>query len=60
VFFGKLPKGKEIAVKVLSLFSHQGVDEFLNEVMLKYYHVIRFNLDPIQSKRESFYCACIS
>lgn len=34
VFFGKLQEGKEIAVKVLSLFSHQGVDEFLNEVDL--------------------------
>jgi hypothetical protein len=47
VFFGKLPDGKDIAVKVLSLFSHQGVQEFLNEVILRYYHVIRFNLDPI-------------
>lgn len=34
VFFGKLPDGKNIAVKVLSLFSHQGVEEFLNEVDL--------------------------
>jgi len=32
VFFGKLPDGKDIAVKVLSLFSQQGVQEFLNEV----------------------------
>jgi serine/threonine protein kinase len=34
VFFGKLPEGKEIAVKVLSLFSKQGAQEFLNEVDL--------------------------
>jgi serine/threonine protein kinase len=34
VFFGKLPDEKDIAVKVLSLFSHQGVQEFLNEVDL--------------------------
>jgi hypothetical protein len=34
VFFGKLPEGKEIAVKVLSLFSRQGVHEFMNEVIL--------------------------
>lgn len=34
VFFGKLPGGKEIAVKVLSLFSKQGIHEFQNEVDL--------------------------
>jgi hypothetical protein len=34
VFFGKLPEGKEIAVKVLSLSSKQGAQEFLNEVIL--------------------------
>eukprot|EP00253_Pinus_taeda_P028796 PITA_28796 len=34
VFFGKLPEGKVIAVKVLSLFSRQGIQEFLNEVDL--------------------------
>jgi hypothetical protein len=34
VFFGKLPEGNNIAVKVLSLFSTQGVDQFLNEVFL--------------------------
>eukprot|EP00253_Pinus_taeda_P030843 PITA_30843 len=34
VFFGKLPHGKLIAVKVLSLFSRQGIQEFLNEVDL--------------------------
>ena len=36
VFFGKLPEGKEIAVKVLSLFSKQGAQEFLNEVILRF------------------------
>eukprot|EP00253_Pinus_taeda_P010391 PITA_10391 len=34
VFFGELPEGKVIAVKVLSLFSRQGIQEFLNEVDL--------------------------
>jgi len=33
VFFGKLPEGQLIAVKVLSLFSRQGIKEFLNEVI---------------------------
>jgi hypothetical protein len=47
VFFGKLADEKDIAVKVLSVFSHQGVLEFLNEVLLRYYHVIWLNLDPI-------------
>lgn len=35
VFFGKLPEGKDIAVKVLSLFSTQSVQQFLNEVIAK-------------------------
>eukprot|EP00253_Pinus_taeda_P005299 PITA_05299 len=34
VFLGKLPQGKDIAVKVLAQFSQQGVNEFLNEVNL--------------------------
>jgi serine/threonine protein kinase len=34
VFFGQLPEGKDIAVKVLSLFSNHGVHQFLNEVNL--------------------------
>eukprot|EP00253_Pinus_taeda_P024054 PITA_24054 len=34
VFLGKLPNGKEIAVKVLSFFSRQGVHQFQNEVDL--------------------------
>lgn len=34
VFFGKLAEGNDIAVKVLSSFSQQGVKEFLNEVDL--------------------------
>ncbi|KAH9309980.1 hypothetical protein KI387_037891, partial [Taxus chinensis] len=33
VFWGELPGGNQIAVKVLSLFSKQGVAQFLNEVM---------------------------
>ena len=33
VFFGILPDGKEIAVKVLCLFSKQGVNQFENEVI---------------------------
>jgi hypothetical protein len=41
VFFGELPEGKVIAVKVLSLFSRQGIHEFLNEV------INEFNLYPI-------------
>jgi hypothetical protein len=47
VFLGKLPEGKYIAVKVLSQFSQQGVQEFLNEVILRYVfnHIIRFSLD---------------
>lgn len=36
VFLGKLFDEKVIAVKVLSLFSRQGFQEFLNEVILKY------------------------
>ena len=36
VFFGILPDGKAIAVKVLSLFSRQGIHEFLNEVIIIY------------------------
>jgi serine/threonine protein kinase len=34
VFLGKLPQGEDIAVKVLSQSSQQGVHEFLNEVDL--------------------------
>eukprot|EP00253_Pinus_taeda_P011125 PITA_11125 len=34
VFFGKLRDGNDIAVKVLSLFSNEGVQQFLNEVDL--------------------------
>jgi hypothetical protein len=37
VFLGKLPEGRAIAVKVLSLFSKQGAHEFLNEVNSRYY-----------------------
>jgi hypothetical protein len=48
VFFGKLPEGKEIAVKVLSLFSTQGVHQFLNEVILRFLnHVIFFHFDIV-------------
>eukprot|EP00253_Pinus_taeda_P021568 PITA_21568 len=34
VFLGELPRGRNIAVKVLSQFSQQGIQEFLNEVDL--------------------------
>jgi len=34
VFFGKLREGRDIAVKVLSLFSIEGVHQFQNEVDL--------------------------
>eukprot|EP01018_Ginkgo_biloba_P040774 Gb_37625 [translate_table: standard] len=34
VFFGKLEDGREVGVKVLSMFSKQGVREFLNELDL--------------------------
>ncbi|OAE32100.1 hypothetical protein AXG93_4202s1020 [Marchantia polymorpha subsp. ruderalis] len=34
VYYGKLPDGKEVAVKVRSSNSSQGADEFLNEVRL--------------------------
>ncbi|GLJ05676.1 hypothetical protein SUGI_0022850 [Cryptomeria japonica] len=34
VFLGKLEEGKQIAVKVLSVFSKHGIDQFLNEVHL--------------------------
>ncbi|KAH9326572.1 hypothetical protein KI387_006750, partial [Taxus chinensis] len=34
VFWGELPGGNQIAVKVLSLFSKQGVAQFLNEIEL--------------------------
>lgn len=44
VFLGKLPEGNLIAVKVLSLFSKQGIHEFLNEVNCRYYFVIWFTL----------------
>ena len=33
VFFGKLPEGRDIAVKVLSQFSRQGIHEFHTEVI---------------------------
>lgn len=32
VYFGKLPEGRDIAVKVLSLLCKQGVCQFLNEI----------------------------
>jgi hypothetical protein len=39
VFFGKLPDGKEIAVKVL-----RGIEGFLTEVILRFLkHIIRSN-----------------
>lgn len=44
VFLGKLPNGKEIAVKVLSFFSKQGVHQFQNEVILTFLSHVRFNL----------------
>ncbi|KAG6556926.1 hypothetical protein Mapa_001341 [Marchantia paleacea] len=34
VYYGKLPDGKEVAVKVRATDSKQGADEFLNEVRL--------------------------
>ncbi|KAH9326575.1 hypothetical protein KI387_006753, partial [Taxus chinensis] len=34
VFWGKLPNEKQIAVKVLSLFSKRGIAQFLNEIDL--------------------------
>ena len=36
VFFGQLPEGKEIAVKVPSSFSRQGIHEFMNEVSFRF------------------------
>jgi hypothetical protein len=39
VFFGKLPEGNEIAVKVLSLFSRQAIHEFQNEVILGFFNI---------------------
>lgn len=42
VFFGELPQGKTIAVKVLSLSSHQGIQEFLNEVIIRYSSTVQF------------------
>ena len=49
VFFGKLPEGTNIAVKVLSLFSRQGAQEFLNEVTQIFIQlvIILFTLDLI-------------
>jgi hypothetical protein len=48
VFFGKLPEGNDIAVKVLSLFNDQGVQQFLNEVILTLLnHVICFLFNRI-------------
>jgi len=35
VFFGKLRDGNDVAIKVLSLFSNEGVQQFLNEVILR-------------------------
>ena len=41
VFYGKIPDGKNIAVKVFSLFSKQGIHEFQNKVGIsKIEHVI--------------------
>lgn len=34
VYYGKMVDGKEIAVKVLTNDSYQGIREFLNEVLL--------------------------
>jgi hypothetical protein len=34
VYYGKLTDGREIAVKVLTNESYQGIREFLNEVLL--------------------------
>ena len=42
VFFGKLPDGTNIAVKVLSLFSWQGAQEFLNEVTHIFIQPVQF------------------
>jgi len=36
VFFGKLREGRDIAVKVLSLFSIEGVHQFQNEVLKQF------------------------
>ena len=36
VFFGKLREGRDIAVKVLSSFSIEGVHQFQNEVILRF------------------------
>lgn len=45
VYFGTLEQGPDIAVKALSLFSKQGVQEFLNEVIsMKYGSIFRQNL----------------
>ena len=34
VFLGELKEGKQIAVKVLSVFSKHGVEQFLNEASM--------------------------
>lgn len=46
VFFGRLEQGEDIAVKVLSVVSKQGVEEFLNEVDL-FSRVHHKNLVPL-------------
>ncbi len=35
VFYGKLSKGQEVAIKVLDIASRQGSTEFFNEVCLQ-------------------------
>lgn len=51
VFLGKLPEGKDIAVKVLSAFSKQGIHEFETEVILRFLkHLVGFNFSVCLSQ----------
>ena len=47
VYYGKLPSGKEVAVKVSDANSRQGVNEFNNEVSTAFYPELCHSYLPV-------------